>query len=148
MTDAQGIFLSLKARPVWFSADDDLFGHTELAAACPDKDRRNGLKFLIQPVSRKMIHQVMTRHARTEKVEGRAETRESLDREAFIEDMIDLVLLDWDGLLGEDEEPLPCVRENKLTLANAYPRLGASLLEASALAMALAGRRMEESEKN
>jgi len=143
-----GVYLSLKSTPVWFSGDDELFEATELVEACPGKEARHGLKFLIRPVSRKMIHRALTRWARVEKIEGKAETRETLDREGFFEDMLDQILLDWEGLLDAEGQALPCVRENKLKLADAYPRLGASVLEAAARAMTLAGQRTEQAEKN
>lgn len=149
-----GILINLKPEPVWFSADDDLFDKTELAMAF-SKQELASLKFLIKPVSRETVQKALEKHTSLKRsarfVEGRRETvdKETLDQAGFVDDMTDLVLSDWEGLLDEaTAQPLPITRENKLALANAYPKLGAALLEASGWAAARFKRQEDDLEKN
>ena len=116
------------------------------------------LRFLIQPLTSTLLDEVRLNHTRTTSeiklVEGRREVVkvEDADETAIALDLIDHLVLDWEGLMGEDGEPLPCTRENKLALLEGYPALGASWVEVSRWAvsrfMEFQLRERERLEKN
>ncbi|MBW1709932.1 MAG: hypothetical protein JRG97_13340 [Deltaproteobacteria bacterium] len=149
----KGISLALQLKPVWFGADDEIFDSTELAAAFT-RQERSALRFLIRPTSRRLVQEMINKHTarkRVNRTDGgqKAFTDEDvLDQAAFVDDMTDLIILDWEGLLDEDEIPLPCNRENKLALTNSYPKFGTAILESANWVMVRHERQKEESEKN
>ncbi|MBW2062650.1 MAG: hypothetical protein JRI95_13965 [Deltaproteobacteria bacterium] len=149
----KGISLALKPCPVWFGADDEIFDTTELSVAF-NREERAALRFLIRPTSRQMVQEMMDKHTSRKRVSrvinGRQDyiEEDELNQAAFVDDMTDLIMLDWEGLLDEDNNPVPCTRENKLALSNAYPKLGTAILEAANWAMTRHEQMKEESEKN
>lgn len=149
-----GIAINLKPQPVWFCADDELFDATELAMSY-SKEERACLKFLIRPALRDVVQQTLEKHTERKRtarfVQGRREfvDEDKVDQAGFVDDMTDHLIMDWDGLIDEDSgQQLPCNRENKLALANSYPRLGAAFLEASNWVAARARADRSSVEKN
>ncbi len=148
-----GISLVLEPKPIWFGADDEIFDSTELASIFSRKERA-ALRFLLRPASRRMVQEMMIKHTSRQRVcrfvDGRKEfiDEDTLDQISFVDDMIDLIVLDWEGLLDEENRPIPCERKNKLALINAYPRLGTAILDAAGSAAVRHEQIKEESEKN
>jgi hypothetical protein len=44
-------------------------------------------------------------------------------------DLWDHVLVNWEGIVGRDGQPLPCDRANKIRFSQQYPQTAAALLE-------------------
>lgn len=54
---------------------------------------------------------------------------EELDEDAYTADLIDYLIVEWRGILSEDDQPVPCTREAKLAVANRAPGRLAHMIE-------------------
>ncbi|MBW2093053.1 MAG: hypothetical protein JRI34_13135, partial [Deltaproteobacteria bacterium] len=132
---------------------DEIFDSTDLAAIF-SREEHSALRFLICPASRRMVQEMMSKHTSRKRVclalGGKKDfiDEDKLDQAAFLEDMTDLIILDWEGLLDEENRPVACTRENKLALTNSHPKLGTAILEAANWAAVRHEQQKEHSEKN
>lgn len=62
--------------------------------------------------------------------------------------MWDYMIVDWQNILDGEGNPLPCVKENKLTLMNGSPEFLAFVMESLKLLGDAEERQAEELEKN
>ena len=57
------------------------------------------------------------------KKRGPKQRFDKLDLAVFHADKIDRIIIDWEGILDPDGNPLPCTRENKLLLEEVNPEI-------------------------
>ena len=71
----------------------------------------------LRPMRREQVRRLQRKH--TKKVpNGAGGLMEELDREAYLSDLVDLMIVDWTGLYTEAGEELSCTRKAKLALGD------------------------------
>ena len=126
--------------PVWVSGDHREFDSSEIGQY--SKEERKGIKFLINPLTRQLTKELVSKHTTKKPIEFPSEMNESFEKfieltggivedfddVAYQNDVIDRVICNW-NLLGEDEKTIECTRENKLNLLNGgYPQLAVCII--------------------
>lgn len=124
-TDASG---------VWVSGADKAFDSTELKVY--KKSERATVKFLLNPYTPDKVKELRDSHKKVVDTENLSiqdilsNSSSGIDSDALHADAIDYVVADWSGILDESGNPLPCTRDNKLSLANkGYPLLAGAWIE-------------------
>jgi len=114
---------------VWVAGDHPAFDESEIGHF--EKKQRAKLAFLISPMTPKLVSEVndanLKRETKTTFQGGRRQTeiKEEPDKEKANDDLIDRIVGDWRGIVGENDKEMQCTRENKLSLINnGYPGLG------------------------
>lgn len=71
----------------------------------------------LRPMRRDQVRRLQRKHTR--KVSnGAGGLVEELDREAYLSDLVDLMIVDWTGLYTESGDELQCTRKAKLSLGD------------------------------
>jgi len=144
--------LKIKPEPLWIAADDPAFDGSELGSFADEV--RATLKFLIEPTTRMMIRNSLDSNTHekfeTEFIDGKRERRatEKLDDIGFQNELVDKIIVDWEGLQDEEGKIIPCDRENKLILADSYPGLAIAWVNISREIMDRHNQAQGEQEKN
>lgn len=85
-----------------------------------EKDGRICLRICDAESLRQIRKQTVKKKVEFKKVEGKPERFESADvNDDLQEELIwDYCIIDWEGILDKDKNPIPCTRENKIMLMN------------------------------
>ena len=141
--------ITFKTKPeaVWISADNELFDPSELSGH--SKEERSSISFLVYPFTPALGRELRSKHVKKKTFDGLEESIDFEESKAFQEDLIDHLILDWKGLLDEDNEPIECTKENKIKIFDyGYPLLGACLIRIARVVMSRFDEIKEKESKN
>lgn len=71
----------------------------------------------LRPVTRDQVRRLQKKHSRVVANPAGGYTQD-LDKDAYTGELVDLLILSWEGVLAEDGEPLSCTSRAKLRLGD------------------------------
>ena len=138
---------------VWISADHPIFDQSEIGSF--PKEEREKVRFKIFPLTVKLLQELKAKHSRGAKyvLLNSADNKESdediFESPEYRRDLVDKILLDWEGVPDEQGKGLECSSKNKIALfEGGYPGLGLCVVKAARLIMSRFDELREQSEKN
>lgn len=123
--------------PMWFYFDDDdpESGRVLIKSLSPKEGEQ-----LMKECSKKMPPEYRGGH--------RYEIPDKLDEKKYNRMLWDAVILDWENLVDEKDEPIPCTADNKLRLMYEAPFFLEFITKNLKIMDANRDQRMEQVEKN
>jgi hypothetical protein len=82
-----------------------------------DEDGQPLASVTLRPMRREQVRRLQRKHT-SKKPNGAGGLTEELDREAYLSDLVDLMIVDWSGLYTEAGDELQCTRKAKLSLGD------------------------------
>lgn len=71
----------------------------------------------LRVLTREQVRKLQRRHTKPRARNG--QMVDELDRDAYLGELVDLMIVDWAGLMGSDNAPLACTKQAKLRLGDA-----------------------------